>query len=54
MKFGADMKTAHKLVEKAQEINMEIIGVRYASHRVRTTNSIFFAMSLVFTAAVVK
>ena len=28
MKFGADMNTAHKLVEKAQEIDMEIIGVR--------------------------
>jgi ornithine decarboxylase len=28
MKFGADMNTARKLIDKAQEINMEIIGVR--------------------------
>lgn len=28
MKFGADMITARKLVDKAQEIDMEIIGVR--------------------------
>jgi ornithine decarboxylase len=28
MKFGADMNTAHKLVEKAQNIGMEMIGVR--------------------------
>ncbi len=28
MKFGADMNTARKLIDKAQEIDMEIIGVR--------------------------
>jgi ornithine decarboxylase len=28
MKFGADMDTARRLLEKAQEIDMEIIGVR--------------------------
>ncbi len=28
MKFGADMDTARKLVDKAQEIDMEIVGVR--------------------------
>lgn len=28
MKFGADMNTARRLLEKAQEIDMEIIGVR--------------------------
>lgn len=28
MKFGADMNTARKLVDKAQEIGMEVIGVR--------------------------
>jgi len=28
MKFGADMNTARKLFDKAQEIDMEIIGVR--------------------------
>lgn len=28
MKFGADMNTARKLIEKAQELDMEIIGVR--------------------------
>jgi ornithine decarboxylase len=28
MKFGADMNTAHNLVEKAQDIGMEMIGVR--------------------------
>ena len=29
MKFGADMNTARKLLEKAQEIDMEIIGVSF-------------------------
>ncbi len=28
MKFGADMNTSRRLIEKAQEIDMEIIGVR--------------------------
>jgi ornithine decarboxylase len=28
MKFGADMNTARKLIEKAQELGMEVIGVR--------------------------
>ncbi len=28
MKFGADMNTARTLIDKAQEIDMEIIGVR--------------------------
>jgi len=28
MKFGADMDTARKLIDKAQEIDIEIIGVR--------------------------
>lgn len=29
MKFGADMHTARKLVEKAQELDMDIIGVSF-------------------------
>jgi ornithine decarboxylase len=29
MKFGADMNTAHNLVEKAQDIGMEMIGVSF-------------------------
>ncbi|UJR28368.1 hypothetical protein I4U23_009611 [Adineta vaga] len=29
MKFGADMKTAHELIEKAQEMDMEVIGVSF-------------------------
>jgi ornithine decarboxylase len=29
MKFGADMDTARKLVDKAQEIDMEIVGVSF-------------------------
>lgn len=29
MKFGADMHTARKLVEKAQEIDMDVIGVSF-------------------------
>lgn len=28
MKFGADMPTARKLIDKAQELDMEIVGVR--------------------------
>jgi ornithine decarboxylase len=28
MKFGADLDTARKLIDKAQEIDMKIIGVR--------------------------
>jgi ornithine decarboxylase len=28
MKFGADMNTARRLLEKAQEIDLEVIGVR--------------------------
>jgi ornithine decarboxylase len=28
MKFGADMNTSRRLIEKAQELDMEIIGVR--------------------------
>lgn len=29
MKFGADMNTARYLIEKAREIGLEVIGVRY-------------------------
>lgn len=29
MKFGADMNTAHKLLDKAQQIGMEIVGVSF-------------------------
>jgi ornithine decarboxylase len=28
MKFGADMNTARYLIEKAREIDLEVIGVR--------------------------
>jgi len=28
MKFGADIKTARRLIEKAREIDLEIVGVR--------------------------
>lgn len=28
MKFGADMNTARRLIDKAQEIGQEVIGVR--------------------------
>ena len=28
MKFGADMNTARRLIEKAQEIDLAIVGVR--------------------------
>lgn len=28
MKFGADLKTARRLLEKAREIDLDVIGVR--------------------------
>ena len=28
MKFGADMNTARKLIDRAQDIGMDVVGVR--------------------------
>jgi ornithine decarboxylase len=40
MKFGADMNTARYLIEKAREIDLEIIGVRYVN--LRSSMILFF------------
>ena len=29
MKFGADMNTARKLIDRAQDIGMDVVGVRW-------------------------